>query len=130
MGSQLDMSKKRVYSLNCKEEQKQRGCLNARVNKTTRKKHIMLVDIMNTKIAQLREELAIQEAKLAKFDALNEEQKLATILHDNECHYEYCGWSFASRDWTEADHVRFVAKAAALLAITDYDTNLRLMAVR
>jgi hypothetical protein len=90
----------------------------------------MLVDTMTTKIAQLREELAIQEAKLARFDALTEEQKLATILHDNECHYEYCGWSYGADNWAEADHVRFVAKAEALLAIADYDTNLRLLAVR
>jgi hypothetical protein len=90
----------------------------------------MFAQTLNAKVAELRAELAAQEEKLAEFNVLSEEQRLATILHEKECHDSYCGWSFATNKWDERDHVKFVKKATEILAITDYDTYLRLLEVR
>jgi hypothetical protein len=88
----------------------------------------MFADTLNEKAEKLRTELAKAEQELAAFNALTDEQKLATILFHKQTFRTYeSDWSYEGNDWTKRSHQAFLAKAQALLKVTDYDTNVKIL---
>ena len=85
--------------------------------------------------AELREKLAKAEAKIAQFNALTEDQRLATLIHEKQCHWNHtdgCGWFYADEKdptiWVrEFSRKEYIKKAQNILAATDYDTALKVL---
>jgi hypothetical protein len=91
----------------------------------------MFVDTLNEKAEKLRVELTKAEQELAAFNALTEEQKLATVLFHEQTFRTYeSDWSYEGNDWTKRSHQAFLAKAQALLEVADYDTNIKILRIR
>jgi hypothetical protein len=87
------------------------------------------------KIDKLRAELAKAEAERDKFEMLREDKRLATIIHEDQCHWNHtdgCGWFYNDEKdptiWVkDTTRARYLKKANDLLAVVDYDTALKVM---
>jgi hypothetical protein len=83
---------------------------------------------LTDKLAELNKELTKVQAELDTFNALPENERLATELHNKQCRFDIfgynCYWPF-EQDWTGADHQKFLEKATQLLKVTDYDTAIK-----
>lgn len=74
------------------------------------------------KIAELKSEIEILEAKDKAFMEMPKDEQLASIMHSMLCthdHTEQCGWYYEIRsnkpDWTGHAHARYLNKARKVI---------------
>lgn len=79
------------------------------------------------RIAGLEAELKKEEAVLKEFNKLPEDQRLATLLHDTQCHAAHedqCGWYYERFDdnpsRTYSTKQEYLKKARKLLTVASY----------
>lgn len=86
------------------------------------------------RINKLREQLAVEEAKLATFNQLTEAQRLATEIHQRTCHLDHmerCGWDYDN--WTDPargrTRQRYLEKAEKALQVATYDKIVEIIEI-